>query len=125
MGVTRTLAQYAVNTKYEDLPKEVIEQAKVCILNILGAAFGGCKTRIGKLHINMAKDIGGGNPQATIIGDGTKVSVPLAAYANGSLGFALDYEDMIHYILHPGYISVAASLAVGEKLKSTGKDLLT
>lgn len=125
MGVTRTLARYAVNARYEDLPKEVVEQVKICTLNILGVVFGGYKTRIGQLHINMAKDFGGGRPQATIIGDGTKVSVPLAAYANGSLGFALDYEDMIHYILHPGYISVAAGLAIGEKVHATGKDFIT
>lgn len=125
MGVTRTLARYAVNTKYEDLPKEVVEQVKVCTLNILGVAFGGYKTRIGQLHVKMAKDFGGGRPQATIIGDGTKVSCPLAAYANGSLAFALDYEDMIHYIIHPGYISVSASLAIGEKVKSSGKDFIT
>jgi 2-methylcitrate dehydratase PrpD len=125
MGVTRTLARYAVETKYEDLPKEVVEQAKVATLNILAVALGGYKTRIGQLHITMAKEIGGGNPQATIIGDGSKVSCPLAAYANGNLAFALDYEDMIRYILHPGYVSVSAGLAVGEKVKATGKDFLT
>jgi 2-methylcitrate dehydratase PrpD len=112
MGATRTLCRYAVNTRYEDLPSDVIEKAKLCILNILGVEFGGYKTRIGRLHVNMAKNIGGGRPEATIVGDGTKVSVPLAAYANGNLGFALDYEDMIRYILHAGYISAAAGLAV-------------
>jgi len=125
MGVTRTLARYAAETTYEDLPREVVEQTKVCILNILGVAFGGFKTRIGQLHIKMAKDFGGGKPQATIIGDGSKVSAPLAAYANGNLSFALDYEDMIHYILHPGYISVSSGLAIGEHLKSSGKDFIT
>jgi 2-methylcitrate dehydratase PrpD len=124
MGATRTLCRYAAETTFDDLPKEVIDQAKVCILNILAVMLGGYKTRIGELHVKMAKDIGGGNPQATIIGDGTKVSAPLAAYANGSLGFALDYEDMIRYILHAGYISVGAGLAIGEQLKSSGKDFL-
>jgi len=125
MGVTRTLARYTAGTTFDDLPKKVVEQAKLCILNILGVAFGGYKTRIGRLHIEMAKDFGGGNPQATIIGDGSKVSAPMAAYANGNLAFALDYEDMIHYILHPGYISVSAGMAIGEKLKSSGKDFIT
>jgi len=125
MGVTRTLARYAAETKYEDLPKEVVEQVKLCTLNILGVVFGGYKTKIGKLHVKMAKEFGGGNPQATIIGDGSKVSVPLAAYANGSLGFALDYEDMIRYILHPGYISVSAGLAVGEEVNASGQDFIT
>jgi 2-methylcitrate dehydratase PrpD len=125
VGPTRTLCRYAVDTKFDDLPSEVVEKAKICILNILGVEFGGYKTRIGQLHVQLAKDFGGGIPEATIVGDGTKVSVPLAAYANGNLGFALDYEDMIRYILHAGYISVAASLAVGEKVKASGKDFIT
>ena len=125
MGVTRILCQHVVNTKYDDFPKEVIEQAKLCILNILGVTFGGYKTRIGQLHVKMAKDIGGGIPEATIIGDGAKVSCPLASYANGNLAFALDYEDMINYIIHPGYISVSSGLAIGEVVKSSGKEFIT
>jgi 2-methylcitrate dehydratase PrpD len=125
MGVTKQLAEYAAKTQYSDLPSEVVEQAKLCILNILGVSLAGYKTRIGGLHVKMAKEIGGGINEATIFGDGTKVSAPIAAYANGNLGFALDYEDMIHYIMHPGYISVASGFAIGEKMKSSGKDFMT
>jgi 2-methylcitrate dehydratase PrpD len=125
IGVTRTVARYVAKTKYKDLPKEVIEQAKVCTLNILGVALGGYKTKIGRLHMKMAKDFGGGRPESTIIGDGSKVSCPLAAYANGNLAFALDYEDIIRYIFHPGYISVSSAIAVGEKVKASGKDFIT
>ena len=54
----------------------------------------------------------------------TKVSAPLAAYANGNFGFALDYEDTVLYIAHPGYITMSSGLAVGEMLGSSGKDLI-
>ncbi len=91
MSVTRDLVAFAAKTKYEDLSAEAIAAAKVAILNIIGNSIAGYQTRIGELHIGMAKDMGGGLGEATIIGDGTKVSVPLAAYANGNLGFALDY----------------------------------
>ncbi len=124
MGVTNTLAVYAAKAQYEDLPKEVIEQAKVATLNILGAAFGGCKTRIGNLHVTLAKDTGGGRPESTIIGDGSKVSSPFAAYANGNLAFALDYEDVVVYTIHAGPIVIPAALVVGEKVKATGKDFI-
>ena len=124
MGVTRDLVGFAAKTNYEDLSAGAIAAAKLAILNIIGNSIAGYQTRIGELHIGMAKDMGGGRAEATIIGDGVKVSVPLAAYANGNLGFALDYEDTVYYITHPGYITTASGLAMGEHLGSSGRDLL-
>ena len=124
MSVTQQLVEFAVNTGYEDLPEDVREVIRLAHTNILATCLGGYQTRIGKLHIDIAKEFGGGQTQASIIGDGAKVSVPFAAYANGNLGFALDYEDMIYYILHPGYITIAAALAVGEHVGASGKDVI-
>lgn len=125
MSATRRLCEFATETRYEDIPAEAREAARLAILNILGTAAGGTRTRIGRMHLDLARRLGGGLEEATLIGDGTKVSVPAAAYANGNLGFALDYEDMIHYIVHPGYITTAAGLAVGEPRRLSGRDLLT
>jgi 2-methylcitrate dehydratase PrpD len=124
MSVTKQLVEFAVDTSFDDLPSSVIDVVKLGNLNIIGTCLGGYQTRIGKLHVDIAKEFGVAPEQATLIGDGTKVSTPFAAYANGSLGFALDYEDMIYYILHPGYITIAAALAVGEGLQVNGKDYL-
>jgi len=124
MGVTRELLRFVTAATYDDLSPEAIAATKGAILNILGNCVAGNRTRIGKLHIEMAKDMGGGRALATIIGDGTRVSVPLAAYANGNLAFALDYEDTLHYVTHPGFITVSAGLAVGEQVGASGRDLI-
>jgi len=124
MGVTRTLANYAAALRYEDLPEEVVEQTKNATLNILAVALGGYKTRIGALHISLAKETAGGRPDATIIGDGSQISCPFAAYVNGNLAFALDYEDVVLYTIHAGPIVIPAALAVGEKNKASGKDFI-
>jgi len=124
MSVTRQLVEFALDTGFEDLPSSVVDVVKLGNLNIIGTCLGGYQTRNGRLHVDIAREFGVAPRQATIIGDGTKVSIPFAAYANGNLGFALDYEDMIYYILHPGYITVAAALAVGENLHVSGKDYL-
>ncbi len=125
MGVTRDLVHYAANTTFDHLPPEVIEQAKTALLNILAVALGGYHTHIGRLHIDLAKSSAGGIAESTIIGDGSKISCPFAAYANGNLAFALDYEDVVRYTLHAGPIVVPAALAVAEKVKASGKDILT
>jgi 2-methylcitrate dehydratase PrpD len=124
MSVTKQLVEFAVDTGFDDLPASVVDVVKLGNLNIIGTCLGGYQTRIGKLHVDIAKEFGVAPEQATLIGDGTKVSIPFAAYANGNLGFALDYEDMIYYILHPGYITIAAALAVGEDLNVSGKDYI-
>ena len=124
MGPTRMLADYACAAKYDDLPKAVVDQAKIAILNILAVALGGYKTRIGRLHLELAKETGGGVPESTLIGDGEKVSCPFAAYANGNLAFALDYEDVVLYTLHAGPVVIPAALAVGEKVNASGRDFI-
>ena len=124
MGVTRDLVRFVTATTYDDLSPEAVAAAKGAILNILGNCVAGNRTRIGKLHVDLAKDMGGGRLQATIIGDGARVSVPLAAYANGNLAFALDYEDTLQYVTHPGFITVSSGLAVGEEIGASGRDLI-
>lgn len=125
IGTTRTLASFAARTSFRDLPSPAVDAAKVAILNILAAAIGGAQTRIGRLHVELARASGGGVRAATLIGHGAKVSVPFAAYGNASLAFALDYEDVCQYVIHPGPITVPAALAIGEQRGATGRDLLT
>jgi 2-methylcitrate dehydratase PrpD len=124
VGATRDLAAFAAEADFDQLPADVVETLKVATLNILGCCLGGSQTRIGQLHVELAKEIAGGAGEATIVGDGARLSVPAAAYANASLGFALDYEDMIRYIAHPGHVTVAAALAVGERRRRSGRELL-
>jgi 2-methylcitrate dehydratase PrpD len=122
--VTRQLATYAAKLRYRDLPPEVVAIAKTAVLNIVAAAIGGAQTRIGRVHLELAKQLGGGAGRATLIGDGGRVSPAAAAYANGGLAFALDYEDVCQYVIHPGPIVVPAALAVGESLRAGGRQLL-
>ena len=88
MNVTKDLCEFVHNNKFTDLDDKTIQSTKTAILNIVGCMIAGYQTRIGNLHTEIAKDMGGGRDQSTIIGDGSKVSIPLAAYANGNFGFA-------------------------------------
>jgi 2-methylcitrate dehydratase PrpD len=124
MSVTKKLAEYAASGTFNDLPDEVVEHTKVCVLNILGAAIGGIETRVGQMHVNLAKQTGGGIAEATLLGDGTKVSTAMATYANASLAFALDYEDVVCYCIHAGPVTIPAAMAVGELVNANGRDLI-
>ena len=130
MSTTRTLASYASNLKYEDLPQSVVEKGKLAILDALGNAIGGYPVGLSATFLDLAKDMGGGRAEATLIGDGTKVCVPMAAFANGALSTMLDYADSHsnesgRSSAWMGALAVPAALAAGESMEISGKELIT
>ncbi len=125
MEVTRTLAEFVANTRYKDIPVDVREKCKLLTLNILGCALGGCRTALAKKYLKVLNELGEGKQEATVIGYGRKVPWPQAAFLNSNLMFMLDYEDMLYYVTHPAHVTVSSGLALGEKLRASGRDLIT
>jgi 2-methylcitrate dehydratase PrpD len=60
VGATRELAAFAAEARFEHLPPDVVETVKIATLNILGCCLGGARTRVGQLHVELAKEFGGG-----------------------------------------------------------------
>ena len=46
MDITYKLSKFIVDTKLNDIPENVKEHAKLCILNWLGSALAGSKTNV-------------------------------------------------------------------------------
>ena len=124
MSYTETLANYCLNLKYEDLPEEVIEHAKKLTIHTINAALASYVTKQGKEAVALAKEFGGVKDEATIIGDGSKVSCVQAAFANGSLADIVEWEDCT-WTGHAAAGAIPVALAVGEKVKASGKDFLS
>lgn len=66
MTHSQTLARFISETKYENIPDEVIEFTKLCILDWLGTALAG-KDKAPIQMINQFVEETGGNPQSTTI----------------------------------------------------------
>jgi 2-methylcitrate dehydratase PrpD len=119
--VTKTVADFIAKAKYDDLPPEVVDKVKNILLDSIGCALGGYVTEKGKIVGAFIRELGG-NPQATIIGNG-RTSAVNAAFANGELINAMDMDCMagsahvIPYVLPP-------CLALAEMSHGSGKDLL-
>ena len=124
MSYTKQLADYAVKLQYQDLPKDVVEQAKMLTLHTLGVALAACPTEQGKNAIALAKEMGGQKKEATILGDGSKVPCAQAAFANGALADILDWEDC-SWTGHPSACVIPTALAFGERCGASGKDYIT
>ncbi|MFH1931082.1 MAG: MmgE/PrpD family protein [Pseudomonadota bacterium] len=122
---TRRLAQFLSHVQFEELAQGVIDQAKKCLLDFTGVAIAGAKGAASEKIFNFFKNLGG-PAEASVFKYAHKTSSPLAALINGSMAHGLELDD--GHILahaHPGVTTIPAAVAIGEKIRSTGKDLLT
>jgi 2-methylcitrate dehydratase len=119
MPVTADLIRFALSLRYEDLPAPVVHAAKRYVLDALGCAVAGHQTDKGKIAVATMAALGGA-PEARILGSGQRVAVTQAAFANGELTNALDYDAIPHI---PPF-TLPALLAMAEKTRASGKALI-
>ena len=122
MGATETIANWIVNTGYEDIPPDAIRVANESCFDLLGVILAGSMQPVGDIIKGYVDDLGG-NAEATVLSSGQKTSLPNAALANGTMGHALDFDDFGGFG-HPTVAIFPALLALGEKAGATGRDLL-
>jgi 2-methylcitrate dehydratase PrpD len=123
---TRILASFAAKLKFDDIPHDVVEHAKACILDSLGCNIYGASLPWTHLVADMVLEEGA-KPQSTIFGMGRKTSPAGAVLVNSTACHAFELDD-IHKLamFHPGSIAVPVALALGEvRPGSTGRDMIT
>jgi 2-methylcitrate dehydratase PrpD len=123
MSVTGKVAAFVTNTRYEDIPADVVSLAKRLILDTIGNAVGGFSTSGAKLALKALSKLGG-VPASTVLVTSAKTSPQLAAFANVSLACALDSDDSILNIGHIAHCSFYPALALAERDGRSGRDLL-
>jgi 2-methylcitrate dehydratase PrpD len=123
MGATEALAEYIAQARYENLPHEVVNHTRDSISDTLACGLGGRKTLEGDILVDMMKEMGG-RPEATVIGDRTKLPFMQAAQVNCVLTNMLDYDDTLIKLGHLSSVLIPAALAVGEHCHASGKDLI-
>jgi 2-methylcitrate dehydratase PrpD len=123
--VTDIFARFVAETDYSMISDKTLANAKMHILDTLGAALAGVSTETASIAFDYCKSIGR-SEESSIWGTPLKSSAPMAAFANGLLGHAIDFDDWDAYVHagHPTCMVTASALSLGEFLGSTGKDLL-
>src|SRR5262247_3309178 len=123
--VTDTFARFVAETDFSTIPEKVLINAKMYILDTLGTALVGATTDTAAIAFDYCKRVGHSD-ESTIWGTNQKSSAPMAAFANGLLGHAIDFDDWDAFIHagHPTCMVAAAALSLGEVIGSSGKDLL-
>src|SRR5690348_6356726 len=93
-GVTRVIAEHASTLSFGALPPELVDLVKQIILDTLGVAIGASGLAPEARIVAEYVEAMGGHPESTVFGFGFKAPSPWAAFANGSLGHMLDYDDV-------------------------------
>lgn len=117
------LAAFTEATQSGRLPADVVLECKRLVLDSVGCALAATEHPKGRIGVEYGKLISGGSTEATILGTGGRASVFGAAFANGELMNALDFDS----VLPPGHVSpyvLPAALAVGENRRVTGEALI-
>ena len=123
--VTDTLAQFVTQTRYSAISEKTVANAKMHLLDTLGVALAGAREPVATIALDYCKRIGSA-ADSTIWGTGLKAAAPTAAFANGLLAHALDYDDWDAFIHvgHPSSMLLGAALSVGESIGVSGEELL-
>jgi 2-methylcitrate dehydratase PrpD len=128
--IVEGLASHIVNTRFEALDNNVIEQAKNRIIDIIGCAIGGANAGGCPELRDLVRDWGG-KPEATILVHGGKVPAGNAALINSIMARSYDYGVLTPYIgerpvwAHIAETNVPTAMTVAEWKRAGGKDLIT
>lgn len=124
-GVTDALARFVAGVRYDRLPPAVVDKAKGCLLDFLGAAAAGSLRPHCRDAVAMV-DAFGGAPQAAVIGERRRTSSAWAAYLNGMFGSSTPQQDDVwkESLGHPGVGVLPAALAAGEAEDADGRRLI-
>lgn len=92
---TATLAGYVARLKYEDIPPEVFDRAKVLTLDFLGSTIRARRDAASTPSLlKMLEELSlDGKGEATVFGDSKTWTPAIAALLNGALGHSLDFDD--------------------------------
>jgi len=122
-GIAETLANFVNRTAFGDLPEYVTHEMGRLTLDSIGCAIAGHSTDRGTIVADLARKLGG-PAESSIIGTGDKVSCANAAFTNGELMNALDFDALSNLGRHDVPTVIAAILALAERIGASGKDLV-
>ena len=118
-------AAFALELELDALPEEVVEAAKLHVLDVLGCGLAAHGLGIAGEGRQAMAELGG-EPESSVIGLETGLPAPNAAFANGMLCHGLDFDDThSDSVSHVSTVVVPAAAALAEARGADGRELLT
>ncbi|UCG67031.1 MAG: MmgE/PrpD family protein [Deltaproteobacteria bacterium] len=125
MTISQKQAAFLENLSFNDISESALESCKIVILDTIGVALGGSQAQHSRSAAALAHDYSE-KKEATVFAYDGKTSCLKAAFANGVMAHAIDFDDDYE----PGAVHVAcavipAAFALAESRGESGKSLIT
>jgi 2-methylcitrate dehydratase PrpD len=125
LSITESLAGLLAGADYNDLPSAAVEAATQVVLDGIGVTVAATRAsgRLSQIILDYVRPQHGSG-DASVIAGGFSTSPESAAFANGALCHALDFESIWHPAEHPTSPTLPAILAIAEARRCTGRDVI-
>jgi len=126
----RTIAAHLARTRFEDIPDAAARATKRRVLDLVGCVIGGTRAQANDALVGVLRRQGQ-TEQATLLGQGGKMSAADAAMVNAITSRSYDYEVMTTVVAgriipsHTSPTTVMTAFAVAEREGRSGKEFLT
>jgi 2-methylcitrate dehydratase PrpD len=125
-NASQALAEFAVGLKYEDIPPEVVERAKDCLIDTVGACVFGAELPWTRTVIEYARR-NSAPGECSVFGTPLKMRAPFACLCNGASAHAFELDALVEPSvgIHPSAALAVPGLAPAQGRRLSGKALLS
>ena len=123
MSIAERIARYVSETRLEDFDPIVVERAKDLCLSSLGSTVLGASMEVPRILADYAKGMEG-PAEAGVVGFGFDSSAELAAMMNCNASHCTELEDVAWPEAQYTCCLIPAMFSLGQKLQSSGRDVL-
>jgi 2-methylcitrate dehydratase PrpD len=122
--ITRILADFVATHPSRGWDANVDNEAHRSLLNWVGCAIGASRHPAIEAALAAVSELDP-SPQAMILGREERVDIGSAALLNGISSHTFDFDDThLKTIIHPAGPVASAALALGERFRATGRELI-
>jgi 2-methylcitrate dehydratase PrpD len=124
VNVTRTLAQFVVDSRFDDVPTCAVHEARRALLHWIGCAVGGSHEQSVDSALAAVTQFSG-PPQASVFGRSERLDILHAAFVNGVSTDVLSFSDTHpETLIHPTGVIGPTLAALAEQRAISGQRLL-
>src|SRR4249919_2838968 len=124
MSETKALASYVVDNQLEDIPTDVLHEARRAIVNYMGCAVGGAPHPAMDITLRALGPYAG-KPTSSVLGRIERIDPLHASLLNGISSHVHDYDDTTpKNYSHPSSPVASALFAYASANRVSGRDLM-
>jgi 2-methylcitrate dehydratase PrpD len=122
-SVTEQVARWIVDVKADEVPSLAVDRVRHLVLDSIGNQFAGMASPTGA-RLTRWVEAQGGVPSSSVTAQSFLTTPALATLANAAASHALENDDIATFSSHPNSPLTAAAMALGQKLGSSGRDVV-